>query len=441
MGVFFDKSEQSSRLQNIKSKIADHDSLDVVSNIEDAELRVYEENGQITIKDRALKTLSFKEVANPAVESLIVNRLAHWGRWYGVLGLENPTPTIDVDVRIHRMGVSGTEPGPQSVTHGTKIGITVTNTSRRDLFVVVLGMSLDGSICVLYPSQRLCEATDQSDVLKPGAKLPIEDIPMFIPDDYPADRSSLTDVVKVFATTQKISGKMFELGPVPRGAPLETRANESPLSNYIRRIVVGRSRNFGGGGPIDADGWVTKERSIRVVRPVATQPSFAIHVSEADAARGPTTLPGARSLCSQPSETNCYAVQAFSGDNTIVEIQTPTSRGAQELISVGQAFDEAYRLREETGALRAEPLFDIAVTGIAEGTKAASRSARGGSGPKHDSRANNDALWSLKHVRAMDAWQVVQSKRNKPAGFIECLPHGYHFPGCPGTDIRGAGIR
>jgi thermitase len=92
-----------------------------------------------------------------------------------------------------------------------------------------------------------------------------------------------------------------------------------------------------------------------------------------------------------------------SGDTLLVR---PTP---QEPQSVGDAFDEAYQIREQRGAKRAEPLFRMQIP-----LPRAEISSLGDE--THDPRAAADPLWSLKQVRAATAWEAVRTATGRPAG-------------------------
>ncbi len=79
--------------------------------------------------------------------------------------------------------------------------------------------------------------------------------------------------------------------------------------------------------------------------------------------------------------------------------------------SVGAAFDEAYELREQHGARRAEPLFLAAIP-----ERARALAERGLSADEHDPRAAADPLWSLKQIAALEAWEAIRNETGRPPG-------------------------
>jgi hypothetical protein len=77
---------------------------------------------------------------------------------------------------------------------------------------------------------------------------------------------------------------------------------------------------------------------------------------------------------------------------------------------VGDAFDEAYEVRERRGAKRAEPLFRMQIP-MSPATEMSSAG-----GDAHDPRAEADPLWSLKQVAALKAWEVIRNETGRPPG-------------------------
>jgi hypothetical protein len=85
-------------------------------------------------------------------------------------------------------------------------------------------------------------------------------------------------------------------------------------------------------------------------------------------------------------------------------------REAPQMSSVGDAFDEAYELRERMGARRAEPLFQMALPRSQAPEMSRARE------DEHDPRAEANPLWSLEQVAASRAWEIIRNETGRPPG-------------------------
>lgn len=401
-GVYFHDPKQSQILQAAAKGLNGHESIRVVSTREDADIRVRVADGEIRLEGRDLQVLSAIPADRPNLTNQVIERINHWGRWFSILAIDNPSPSADVDLQIQRSGTPATEPTPDSIIAGSLIDITVTNRSSSDLYIIVLDLASDGSVCVLYPGHK-CRAVDQSDALPSGGKLPLPRITSSVPDG----RDMSVDIVKVIATTTKISPSVFQLGAV-------ARALESALERYLRLNAQGLTRNL---EPTIVEGWVTRARTLRVVRPTVVAPTYALHFSSAEEASNVSgNLSRSRSVCNANNPAGCYELEAMPRDPAIIEVRSPEARGGTPVTSIGEAFEDAYRLREETGAERAEPAFELELSRAANAPHPDSPEARGIGGARHDPRAAADTVWSLKHTRVTEAWGILRAAKDRAHG-------------------------
>jgi hypothetical protein len=120
-------------------------------------------------------------------------------------------------------------------------------------------------------------------------------------------------------------------------------------------------------------------------------------------------------VCGPTIAGSCIEVAEFRGDDTILEVRTEGTRAlAGTAIGVGAAFEEAYRIGQEAGATRSEPLFALSLATTRVPPAAAG--TRGVDEEKHDPRATNDVLWSHRQARVPDAWQLLRTKKGAAAG-------------------------
>lgn len=397
-GVSFEGSIQADLLQAVKDGLKGYDSVRPEEKKEKAVLRVLGANRQVTLEGRDLDVLfSVPEAQANAAEELL-KRIAHWARWYSLLELANPSPTVSVDLRLSRTN-SPNEPLAEAVPEGADVMISVTNQSAGDLYITLLDLASEGSVTPLYPLAGM------PDRLPPGKKLVQK-----VKTSVPAGSPKAVDVVKVIATAQPIPSGVFRMAPVPRSAAPAPRADETALERYLRLSTQGLSRNL----TVDVDGWTTTQRTLQVVRPSFRLASFALHVSQQEKDKVRQVLSQSRAVCATATETTCAEIdRSLEGLDVIQLRPAEVRRGADVVRSRGEAFEQAYKLRDETGALRVEPLFDDQPQ---ETRSSAPSQARSTGGNVDNPKATADPLWSLKHIRAQEAWAMLRSKTGRAEG-------------------------
>jgi hypothetical protein len=405
-GLILEGDAASPLLQAVRQQLADYDFVRVVTSPADAHLRLRVAGQEAVLANREGEPLGSVPIATADAAGEIVGRVLHWAKWNGTLAIDNPNPSLEVDLRLERVGsAGGVEPAPEEVPEGTRVRITAANRSSQPLYMVLLDLTSEGAVEPLRP--RKGQPPEQ---VAPGRAISVDPTA-----GLKSGRQRTLDVVKLIATTKPVPSDVFTQEAAKRSADVGL-AGEDPLTAYLRRAVRGRARDLQL-EPVVADAWVTRQRSLRVSRPAARAESFAVHFGSPAGARGAgdaLRLAGARSVCSGPDHATCYEVTASSIDASIAEVRRPTRRDATlPAPSVGQAFEEAYRLRKETGALRAEPLFEVDVPSTARPPE-----ARGSLFDRAaaDSRAEAEPLWSLEQVRAPEAWSALQANPGRPAG-------------------------
>lgn len=396
IGLYIEQTD-AEVLRQIESALVQHESIRIDTERNLAELRLSVSNQNVLLTNREARVLAIAPINN---SQQMVDRIAHWGRWYGVLAIHNTNPSVDVDLAIRLPDTPPSSPPPAAITSGSKLAIEVTNTSEMDLHIIVLDLASDGSICVLYPSSGNCRIREQSDVLLAGKTLTLPPIS----SNIPAGKQESVDIVKVIASSEKISPHIFALAPVARNAAPAPRAGESALERYIRQSTQGLTRNL---STTAVAGWVTRHTTLRVVQQNMQTTGIALHFADtAQAEAAPQRLPDSRAVCGTQVNNTCLQMNPMRGDPTIVEVSAPITRGARSRTgSVAAAFDEAYKLRDETGAERAEPLFEMELPQI----QAEPQGTRGSGGEEHDERAQQDPFWSHNYVYAPQAWEMLRA--------------------------------
>lgn len=388
-------------------QIEGHESVELTEEIELADLRLNKSGESLVLENRDLVELYRIAESEAEAVSKLVSQIAHWGRWHSILAIENPSPSVDVKLRIKRAGDQPGTPPPSVIVAGTKISIDVQNESDQGLHIIVLDLASDGSICVLYPASGPCKPREQADKLLAQKSLSIGPISSSVPEG----RESSLDIVKVIASTTKISPRLFQLGAAPRDVTVGVDPDENPLERYVRQSVQGLTRNL---ATVSVEGWVSRQSTLHVVRSKVRNPSIVLHTSNEQQSRAVMqTLGNTRSFCDPGNADVVCDGQELARDPNMIEVISPMSRGGDDTVtSLGASFDKAYRLRELTGAERAEPMLEYEQS--TANFKVDGQRSTLLSDDQHDSRAESDVLWSLKYVRVPEAWAKLRQVRNLP---------------------------
>ena len=405
LDVYVDEnaSAPSARMREI---LGEYDFVRFVPSKVSAHLRVRGSAKHLLIEGADGQQLAAVDRSEPELAQRVADRLLHWARWYSILSIDNPSSTTNIELKLKRAGASAQDPQPDAVAAGTKLTYSITNRSESAVHVIVLALSADGQVCVLFPSEGRCVGSEQRNPVSPGLSIS-RDVGTSLSDGS----QRMFDVVKVIATTEWISPRVFQLGPAPRSAPSDARGGENALERHVRLSVQGQSRNL---DPISVEGWATRQRRIEVFRPSQKGNGYALHFDGRRSGDVRTALGASRSVCGAGTTVACSEVAPFRGDDSMVEVRPVASRSPQgESISIGEAFDEAYRLAAETGAKRAEPLFSWETPVASERDIPG---ARGITSERHDPRAESNATWSLEHTRVPEAWAMIRAKKGASRG-------------------------
>jgi hypothetical protein len=320
----------------------------------------------------------------------LARQALEWSKWFRILSIRNPSPKVSVAFDVREKGRSGVD----DVVMDDEIEVTVRNTSNQNLYITIIDLSNDGSSSVWYPPAGM------QDVLNAGNELKRE-FTMWVPDG----RSSVTDTIKVFATAQPIDPTLFRLDPVKSTEALPARG---PLETFIEERVRGKR----GGTPVELGGWTTAERSLTIRRNArALLTNFIAHFEggrAGDVASVRAALPECRSGPAGP----CYEVHALSPDESVVEIIPGGTRGEDAAVEAAAAWEEAYRIRDQSGAARVEPSLEFGIDDFTPDTEG----TRGGDGDKHSPLADANPIWSLQHANIPSAWKLLQDKRGRRSG-------------------------
>lgn len=310
------------------------------------------------------------------------DRLSAWAKWHALLALSNPGSSLPITLAVTRPH----ETTPVTfVPSGETARLSVTNGSTVPLYFTVLDISSVGSIQVLaapiggapYGPGRTLETTLKFTV--------------------PAGRTSVTDTIKVLATAVPINASVFEQAAVyalPDNEPLARAFDDAFQGNKAATVVP-------------QDSWTVASTPVRVGVSREVPPgveAFAVHLPEGTRTLDPATR-GVFGDCSV-TPTDCWDAEPLGPSGTFVFRPHGARRPDGGVASFGAAWEAAYRLRRDTGAIRVEPLLDVDSRGWND-EESGTRSA----GPRPDkAAAASDATWSLKHAAVDTAWRLLQDK-------------------------------
>lgn len=403
--VWIDPKASAREIADLSKRLKTFEQAREVTDERTALLRVTRAHDvwELQSADQVLLALPIPATAPDASEQ-VTTQITKWARWHAIQNLSNSASAIEVGLELKRAGDPDYSSPPSELLLGAKLTIKMTNRSSQDLYLTLLDLSTSGGISVLYPvnagAQEAIPAGRSKEITRPVG----------VREGF----NSVTDTVKLIATTHPLDSSVFAQEPA-RSVDLDpsmVAANAAPLQTLMSLLAVGGAREISN---VPLDDWVTRHTSVTVKRPSARAAGIALIFDQpvVDTNVASSLSSAARALCGDaPGDAaNCVSVRPLSNDGTIVQVQTAASRGT-DATSTGQAFDEAYELREQSGARRAEPLLEVPMPGIPEATDAGTR---GGGGDNHDP-LSDDERWSLKYVAAAKAQEAVRVALNRPEG-------------------------
>jgi hypothetical protein len=375
-------SGASAMLDDVRQKAAAKGVVEEVSTEAEAQIIVEEKGGQVRLLSPDLTEVSAPVAANA---SAVVDKLYGWAKWHALLALANQNTRLPVAIEVHHNGQAVT-----SVLSEEQVDITVRNGSTVPLYLTLLDLSTDGSVSVL--ANPVGGAAHS-----PGASLQTP-----IQFHLPTGRTSVTDTLKVLATTAPIDASVFEQDAV-RATALSPPPG--PLALAFKEAFEGtRSASA-----VTQSEWVTVSAAPIQVGAARAVPAgvdaFAVHVAEGTRGLDDATR-GAFGDCAA-TPTDCWEPEALGTPGTFVFRPRGTRSAEAGVPSVGEAWEAAYQLRRKINAVRVEPLTEVDSTPWNEEEQEGTRSGR--SRPDKP-RAAADSAWSLKHIGAEQAWKLLRDK-------------------------------
>jgi hypothetical protein len=268
MRLFIDAPPDSSVIQSIEASLAKVNYINIVDKptLCTMQLRL-DENKLETLGADATTLSPPVSASDPAAVAGVVAQLKLWAKWFNVLSIRNPQSDITLRLALSidqtRDGSTSSGRANFTVNEGDAVRATVSNLSKHDVYVAIVDLAGDGSISVIYPGIQ-----GEQEVLKPGGSL-VRSFPSFIPEG----RSTVTDVLKVFA-----SYKPIDLNPLTQERIRDPRTSmersfdpdeEQPGTDPLRALLmdsaaVTRDLKIVPADPIELATWTTIQAGLIV---------------------------------------------------------------------------------------------------------------------------------------------------------------------------------
>lgn len=344
------------------------------------------------------------------------------GHWLSVKELVNRSRgAAKVGFSLRRVGEPENTPTPHDVSAEEHLVLRVSNGNSYPLFVYILDISSDGSIALLYSSD--------GEPIPPQISRDLAEIKTFVPSKFYA----VSDTFKVIATSEQIDPSVFPQGAIRDVAyqPPQLTCGETddekglikrnlltphcnPLQDFLSLVVHGQR----GAVVVPPKSWATAEHTLRIRDSQITHLGFALHLDKpVQKAMIENT---SRKICSEGTSNNCMAISSIDKKGTEWElINKKATRGEKEYIkSIGAVFDEAYELLEKVpGTFRVEPLFEVPMEQPEIFNESLDdRGEKSSEDEMPEPFARKDDQWSLKMIRAEEAWGLLRREKGAKAG-------------------------
>jgi hypothetical protein len=342
---------------------------------------------------------------DPTLAYRIEDQIRQVSHWLMVRDLKNRAGGAKVELSVRRADDPVDGVTPRRVSPGERLMPRVKNLEDYAIYPYLLDISSDGSIGLLYPTQAGAQ-----EALPPGTSRDLKRIRVEVPKGV----ESVTDTFKLIATAKPIDPAVFPQGPI-RALEGDQRM---PTGDALTDFLALGLRGMRGSVVDEPRSWGTAERVIEIGESGLRLVGFALHTDSSK--RAADLSFGTRSACTQPEDPSCFdAIQVDDKGNEWELVQRKAKRGgADPLVSVGRAFDEAYEIQDRNpGAVRVEPLLEVPMPQAEVLVPDAATEAVRGSGAKTpDPAARQDDHWSLKMIRAEDAWKMLRTERGVKNG-------------------------
>ncbi len=257
--LYFDGIAASPTLKTIRTKLAEYQHIAILSQPAGYHLLLRERNREIVTEwpDTTVASPPVPIGDSDAVEH-VVQQITAWAKWFNLLSLDNSTAGAKISLTIDSAKKRGEfkflAPEERQFKEGEEFECIIENPTRRELFFSILDLSTDGSVAVIHPEEGA------SVLLRPGQRDTLSFV-TFLPED----RDAVSDVIKVFATSQPYDFHLLTQPPVRGGKRGDQPpAFNDPLYRLLEQATLAISR--GSRKSVPRGDWATAERVFRVKR-------------------------------------------------------------------------------------------------------------------------------------------------------------------------------
>jgi uncharacterized caspase-like protein len=242
--VFLDPAIPAEVAAKLKPLLAGNPQLQMAAGPGDCDLQVGANGATLTTQAADGSPLSPPTaVSDPDLLQTIGRQVSLWAKWFHLLLIDNPAASQLVSVKLEPLA-----PRPDGrILSGDQLRITAHNNSSQTVFINALDISGDGSIGVVNP-----KVSGAAESLAPE-----KEIAWTIKTDVPADRASVRDVIKVFATNTTVDFRPLTSGSI-RDVP---STPQNPLGSLLANAALGATRNA---STVSLSDWATASKSILI---------------------------------------------------------------------------------------------------------------------------------------------------------------------------------
>lgn len=261
--IYLKKQEDSKALKKIKEKIEAVPHYTIVKNENEARLILAEVQQKIKIYKSSGQEIVEPVIStnDPDFDKKVMEQIEHWAKWYNVLSVENrKSQNLKVKLEVTGVTQQGKRGGDenrkiptQQFNNNEEIQVIVKNTGRVKFFFVILNISGNGSIDLVYPESGDGEA------LLPGKSVVLKGMETFVPGNY----KRVTDIIKVIAAREQVNFNFLEMD-ADSASKLPLRRLENPLTSLLQEAALHTADK--GPRKKKPDDWITTMSVFDVVR-------------------------------------------------------------------------------------------------------------------------------------------------------------------------------
>ncbi len=253
---------ESTTLQAIKAELEQYNYVESVPEALGYHLLLRQAGKEIVTEGGDPTEVSPRvPVGDPDAVKRVAEQATQWARWFNILSITNVAPVFQIKFTLNAVSEGQRRSPFQHVgqvvavlNESEQFECTIENTTGLALYISILDLPSDGSICVIYPT-----TPGAAELLPPGASRTLT-----FEAYLPAGKEVVKDILKVFATTVPVDFHVLTQPPVRRGENRSLpEAMNDPLGQLLAHAIWGATR---GKRPVPLGIWATAQRVVEVRR-------------------------------------------------------------------------------------------------------------------------------------------------------------------------------